>query len=78
MIRSKRLLSGLVLLALVLLVWAGVFLSWALFDASLAQWTLIVTAAAVATEVAIWIGAALLGFTALQRFSAWRRLRRGR
>ena len=60
------------------LAWTGAALALLLFDPTLAQWALIVTVAAVATEVALWIGVALLGFTALDRFRGWARLRRSR
>lgn len=75
-LKMKRRLVGAALLAFVALVWASAFLALKLFEPSVAQWTLIVTAAAIATEVAMWAGVALLGWTALDRFRVWKRLRR--
>ena len=76
--KSKKLLIGLAALTLVVLAWTAVLLTYVLFDPTLAQWTLVVTIAAIATEVAAWVGAAILGITALQRCSAWFRLRGAR
>jgi uncharacterized membrane protein len=75
MAKSRKLLIGACLLGLVVLVWAGALLALLLVRPTLAQWTLIVTAAALVTEVAMWIGVALLGLTALNRFRIWARLR---
>lgn len=63
----RKLVAGIAALALVTTAWLGAFLAWLLLDPSLAQWTLIVTIAAVSTEVALWIGAVVLGITAIQR-----------
>lgn len=78
MLKSKKLLIGAGLVGLVILVWAGAFLALILFKPNLAQWTLIVTAAAIVSEIAMWIGVALLGLTALNRFRIWTRLRGSR
>ncbi len=78
MVKSKRLLIGAFLVGLVVLAWTGVFLVWLLLSPTLAQWTLAVTAAAIVSEFAMWIGVALLGITALDRFRIWTRLRRTR
>lgn len=78
MVKSKKLLIGALLLGLVVLAWTGVFLVWLLFSPTLTQWTLAVTAAAIVSEVAMWIGVALLGVTALDRFRIWTRLRKTR
>lgn len=61
-----------------MLVWTGALLAFLLLKPTLAQWTLIVTAAAIMSEIALWIGVALLGLTALNRFRIWTRLRRPR
>jgi hypothetical protein len=37
---------------------------------------MIIAVAALATELALWVGAAVLGITALQRVRGWMRLRR--
>ena len=74
-VKSKKLLIGACLVGLVVLAWTGALLAFLLLDPTLAQWTLIVTAAAIVSEVAMWIGVALLGLTALDRFRIWARLR---
>ena len=78
MVKSKKLLIGAGLLGVVVLAWTGVFLVWLLLSPTLTQWTLVVTAAAIVSEIAMWIGVALLGITALDRFRIWTRLRRRR
>lgn len=79
MFKSRmKLWAGLAIMAFVLLVWVAVMLVYILRHPTLAEWTLIVTAAAVATEVAVWVGAAILGISALQRVWGWIRLRRPR
>lgn len=75
MIKSKKLLIGACLLGIVALVWIGAVLALLLLDPTIAQWTLIVTGAAIVSEIAMWIGVALLGLTALDRFRIWSRLR---
>lgn len=75
MVKSKKLLVGAALVGLVVLAWTGPLLAFLLLDPTLAQWTLIVTAAAIVSEIALWIGVALLGLTALDRFRIWARLR---
>jgi len=75
MAKSKKLLIGAFLLGVVVLAWTGALLALLLLHPTLAQWTLIVTAAAIVSEVAMWIGVALLGLTALNRFRIWVRLR---
>ena len=78
MLQTKKKLIGAVLLGVVALAWAGAFLALVLYKPDIAQWTLIVTAAAVVTEVAMWMGVALLGITALDKLRIWTRLRRAR
>lgn len=78
MVKSKKLLIGGLLLGLVVLAWTAVFLVWLLATPTLTQWTLTVTAAAIVSEVALWIAVALLGITALNRFRIWTRLRKPR
>lgn len=63
----RKLFAGIAALALVTTAWLGAFFAWLLLDPGLAQWTLIVTIAAIATEIALWIGAVVLGITAIQR-----------
>lgn len=76
--KSKKMLAGAALVGTVVLVWAGAFLALVLFKPNLAQWTIIVTVAAIISEIAMWLGVALLGITALDRFRIWSRLRRPR
>ena len=76
MATSKKKLAAAVLIGIVVLVWAGAFLALYLFKPNLAEWTAIVTACALISEVAMWAGVALLGVTALDRFRIWTRLRR--
>jgi hypothetical protein len=71
-----KLWAGLAITAFVLFVWIGVTLAYVLLSPTLAEWTMIVTAAAVTTEVAVWAGATILGISALQRVWGWIRLRR--
>ncbi len=67
--RNKKLIAAL-LLGLVVLVWSGAAAALILFEPSLAQWTLIVTIAALVTEGAMWVGAVLLGIEAIRRLRA--------
>lgn len=76
MLNGKKRLIAAGLLALVVLVWAGAALSLVLFAPSLAQWTIIVTVCAVATEVALWVGAVMLGIAAIGRLRARLRFKR--
>jgi Sec-independent protein secretion pathway component TatC len=75
MVKSNKLMIGASLLGLVILAWTGALIAFLLLKPTLAQWTLIVTTAAIVTEIAMWIGVALLGLTALNRFRIWARLR---
>ena len=75
--KNRKLLIGLGAFGVAVLAWLGAAAAWFFFDPSLAQWTMIVTVAALATELALWVGAAVLGITALQRVRNWMRLRRG-
>ncbi|MEZ0244378.1 MAG: hypothetical protein ACAH11_13455 [Sphingomonas sp.] len=72
-----RRLAAIGMLAILVLAWAGAAAAWYLLDPGLAQWTLIVTAVALVTEVTLWVGAALLGIAAFARVRGWLRLRRG-
>lgn len=64
--KRKRLI-GFATLATVITAWIGAFLVWLLLDPSLGQWALTMTVVAIVTETGMWIGAAILGVTALQR-----------
>lgn len=61
----KKLIVAIAWLA-VLAVWVGIFGYKAVADPSLKEWTLAVTAGALALEAAFWITAAMLGITLLQ------------
>ena len=75
MLKSKKLLFGAGLAGFVVLDWTGAVLALLLIHPTVAQWTMIVTTGAILSEIAMWIGVALLGFTALNRFRMWTRLR---
>ena len=76
MLNTKtKLLAG-TLVGTVILTWVGVVIALRLFDPSLAQKTLIVTVAAITSVVALWIGVALLGMTALDKFRLSSQLRK--
>ncbi len=76
MINGKKKLLAAILLGLVVAVWTAAAAAFFLLEPSLAQWTLIVTAAALATEGAMWVGAVLLGIEAIRRLRARIWLRR--
>jgi uncharacterized membrane protein len=78
MLNGKKKLIAAGALALVVLAWAGAAASLALFELTLAQWTIIVTVCALVTEAAMWIGAVLLGIEAIGRLRARLRFRRAR
>ena len=78
MLNGKKRLIAAAALALVVLVWAGAAAALVLFEPTLAQWTIIVTVAALATEAALWVGAVLLGIEAIGRLRARMRFRRVR
>jgi hypothetical protein len=73
----KKLIAGMLVTA-VLLTWIGVIAVIRLFDPTIGQKTMILTFAAIVSEVALWIGVALLGFTALDRFRLSSLLRKGK
>lgn len=72
--KTKILLGGL-LIAAVALAWTGVGLAKWVFQAPDVVLVGVVIAAALLTEVALWIGGAVLGVTALSKASTWMRLR---
>jgi hypothetical protein len=76
MINGRKKLLAAILLGLVATVWAAAVTALFLLEPTLAQWTMIVTAAALATEGAMWIGAVLLGIEAIRRLRARIWLRR--
>lgn len=70
----KKLIAAAVVGALIL-AWVGVLGAALVLDLSKSQKVAMVVALAVATEVALWVGGALLGITALARIHRWLRLR---
>ena len=71
----KNLALG-VVWSLAIACWMGLF-ALKLFDPSLETWTMAVTGAAIATEIAFWVTAAVLGVTILEgRKAAFRFLSR--
>jgi hypothetical protein len=56
--------------------WLTVVVVGAFFEPSKAVWIAIVTAAAIATEVALWLGATIAGITLFEKLRARLRLRR--
>ena len=66
------------LLAVIALSWAAVGAAALFLDLTSRQWILAVAAAAVATEVALYIGAVFLGLAVFQRIRSRLRLRRRR
>ncbi len=64
---QRKRLIGFATLAAVLTVWIGAFAFYLLFDPNLTQWTLAMAVVAVATEIGLWVGAAIVGVTAIQR-----------
>jgi len=60
---------GFGLLAIVLFAWLAVVAGYFLLSPTTAQWTVMVTVAAVITEASMWIAIVWLGFSALRRVS---------
>jgi hypothetical protein len=71
MTRSKKVIAALAAVALLVLTWAAVLIVGLFFKPSLAVWFGIVTAAAIATEVALWVGAAIAGIALFQHIRNW-------
>ena len=67
-LRARRWLAA-GLIALALLPWLGLYVAHTMFSPSKAEWAVMVTATAVITEVAMWIGISWLGLSALRRVS---------
>jgi hypothetical protein len=62
--------------ALLGITWLAVLVIGLFFEPSKAAWFAIVTAAAIATEVAFWLGATIAGITVFAKLRARLRLRR--
>jgi hypothetical protein len=74
--RGWRTTAVAALVALVVFSWTGVAAAALLFELTTRQWVVAVAAAAVVTEVALYVGAVVLGIAVLQRVRSRLRLRR--
>jgi len=75
---SKKAIAAVAAVALLTVTWAAVLIVGFFFRPSLTLWVGIVTAAAIATEVALWVGAGIAGIAIFQRIRNRLRLRSGR
>ncbi len=78
MTRNKKTIAAVAAVALLVLTWSVVLIVGFFFRPSLTVWIGIVTAAALATEAALWIGAGIAGITLFQKIRNRVRLRSGR
>ena len=76
MTRNKKLIAA-AAIGLLVATWAIVLVIGLFFEPSLALWLGIVTAAALATEAALWVGAAFAGIALFAKVRARLRLRGG-
>ena len=65
--RPSKSVIALITLVVVLAAWIGLVAFYLLAKPALAQWTIAVTVVALLTEGAMWVGAALIGATVLQK-----------
>ena len=65
--RPTKSFIALITVLVVVAAWIGLVAFYLLVKPTLTQWTIAVTAVAIITEAAMWIGAGLLGFTVLQK-----------
>jgi hypothetical protein len=76
--RPSKSVIALITLVVVVAAWVGLVVFYLLVKPSIAQWTVAVTAVALLTEGAMWVGAALIGATVLQkRREIWRAIVHG-
>jgi len=75
MIRNSRLrrITAIAAITIVILAWTGVAVTLLLFEPNVATRATILVAAAILTELMLWVGAAFLGVTLFDRFRLWRR-----
>ena len=78
MIRSKKAMIAAGAIALLVVTWTVVLTIGFVVRPSLPVWVGIVTAAAILSEVALWIGAAVAGVAVFQKVRDRLRLRSGR
>lgn len=78
MTRNKKAIAAIAAVALLVLTWSAVLIVGVFFEPDLALWVGIVTAAAIATEAALWVGAGIAGIALFQRIRDRLRLRSGR
>ena len=76
MFRDRKKMIAAIVVGGLILTWTGVVVASLLLDLSKGQKVAMVLGLAVATEIALWVGGALLGITALARIRGWLRLRR--
>ena len=76
MIRGNKAIAAVAAIVLLILTWGAVLIVGIFFEPSLALWAGIVTAAALATEGALWIGAGIAGIAVFQRIRNRLRFRR--
>jgi hypothetical protein len=77
MTRNKKAIAAIAAIALLVITWSIVLVVGVFFRPSLPVWVAIVTAAALATEAALWIGAGIAGITLFQKVRNRLRLRSG-
>jgi hypothetical protein len=73
---NVKLIATCTAFGLLALTWFAVLVVGVFFEPSRAAWLGIVTAAAIATEVAIWVGASIAGIALFARVREKLRLRR--
>ena len=65
--RPAKSVIALITLVVVVAAWIGLVAFYLLVKPTLPQWTIAVTVVALITEGAMWVGAALIGATVLQK-----------
>ena len=75
---SKKAIAAIAAVVLLIITWSTVLVVGFFFRPSLALWFGIVTAAAIATEIALWVGAGIAGIAVFQRIRERLRLRSSR
>lgn len=73
---NMKKLAGIAAIGLLAVTWGAMLVIGLFFEPSTTTWVAIVTAAALATEIAMWIGASIAGITVFQKIRDRLRLRR--